>query len=350
MDSITQAVLGAAVGQAGFHKQLGRKALLWGALVGMAPDLDVLIRLPSDPFLNLIHHRGVTHSLWFGPLLGPIGGYLLWRFYGKVHELSSWIGLVIWALLTHPLLDVFTVYGTQLLAPFSTHRFSLSGVPVIDPIYTGILAMCLLFGLIRLKNKWITSSVAYLGLLVTTGYLFWGVQQNDVAIHMAEKQLKEDHVKPSQVRAYTTLFQLFLRRVVAHVDNQVWIGFASTWNPQSILWQKFDQPAESLCQPLAESREGKIMDWFTAHDYAYALSSTPQGDVLEMYDIRFGLPGSTILGPWGISASIDKTGKLNSNVEKLNKGIRASFGDVKLIFKAAFRGPDLIWQLGQNKE
>ncbi len=345
MDSITQAVLGAAVGQAGFHKSLGRKALLWGALIGMAPDLDVLIRSPSDPFLNLIHHRGVTHSLWFGPVFGPVIGYALWRFYSKIHPLSSWVGLGIWALLTHPLLDVFTVYGTQLLAPFSSHRFSFSGVSVIDPIYTGILSLCLVFGVIKWRQKYLASMMAYGGLLITSGYLFWGVQQNDTALLLAEKQLQEAHVKPSQIRAYTTLFQLFLRRIVAHVDNQVWIGFISTWKPETIIWKKVDQPSTSLSRPLEETREGKLMEWFTSHEYTYALSPQEQGHLLEMYDSRFGLPGSTLLGIWGIQAPLDSQGQLTGKVEKLNKGIRASFDDIKVIFKATFHHSDLIWNL-----
>jgi len=42
MDTATQALLGAAVGQAAFGHRLGRRALAWGAVGGLLPDLDVI--------------------------------------------------------------------------------------------------------------------------------------------------------------------------------------------------------------------------------------------------------------------------------------------------------------------
>ena len=42
MDTPTQALLGAVVGQACFSGKLGKRALWWGALGGAVPDLDVI--------------------------------------------------------------------------------------------------------------------------------------------------------------------------------------------------------------------------------------------------------------------------------------------------------------------
>ena len=44
MDSITQIVLGAAVGEVVAGKKMGGKAALWGAIAGTIPDLDVFAR------------------------------------------------------------------------------------------------------------------------------------------------------------------------------------------------------------------------------------------------------------------------------------------------------------------
>ena len=49
MDSLTQAALGAAVGQAVAGPRVGRRAAVWGALAGTIPDLDVV----AYPFLDL---------------------------------------------------------------------------------------------------------------------------------------------------------------------------------------------------------------------------------------------------------------------------------------------------------
>jgi len=45
MDSITQIVLGAAVGDAVLGKKIGNRAMVWGAIAGTIPDLDVLFLL-----------------------------------------------------------------------------------------------------------------------------------------------------------------------------------------------------------------------------------------------------------------------------------------------------------------
>ena len=44
---------------------------------------------------------------------------------------------MVWlCLVTHPLLDAFTVYGTQILLPFSDYPVGWSTLFIIDPLYT----------------------------------------------------------------------------------------------------------------------------------------------------------------------------------------------------------------------
>ena len=144
MDPLTHGLLGACVGQTLYGRSLGRPALVWGAVLGMAPDLDILAR-PADPLAEWIWHRGFTHALWFGPVVGGLVGYALWRWKGGA--LSAWLALAVMALLTHPLLDLFTSWGTQLLAPFSNRRFALDAVAIIDPAYSLVLAAGIALGL-----------------------------------------------------------------------------------------------------------------------------------------------------------------------------------------------------------
>jgi membrane-bound metal-dependent hydrolase YbcI (DUF457 family) len=130
MDSITQSLLGAVVAQAGFRRTLGGRAVVAGAVLGAVPDLDVVAGL-FGPYANWLHHRGVTHSIFFGPIAGPLFGWGLWCFFrwraprrgepetrSSPEQLRAWIWLSIFALFTHPLIDLFTSYGTQLLAPY----------------------------------------------------------------------------------------------------------------------------------------------------------------------------------------------------------------------------------------
>ena len=92
MDSITQAVLGAAMGEATTGKRLKNKALVWGAMAGTLPDLDVFSRLfVSHPVDGLIYHRGITHSIIFTLLAPLLFAYLAQKYYDKSwHKITWW--------------------------------------------------------------------------------------------------------------------------------------------------------------------------------------------------------------------------------------------------------------------
>ena len=65
MDSISQLTLGAAVGEVVLGRKVGNKAILWGAIGGTIPDLDVLSAAFMDTIDQLIIHRGFSHSIFF---------------------------------------------------------------------------------------------------------------------------------------------------------------------------------------------------------------------------------------------------------------------------------------------
>ncbi len=138
MDPMTQGVLGASVPQAISHKKHMVAATLFGAISGMSPDLDSLIRSDIDPLLHLEFHRQFSHSLFFIPIGSLICAlvfyYLLakrWEISFKLTYLFCFLGYA-----THGLLDSCTSYGTQLLWPFSSERFSWNTISIVDPLFT----------------------------------------------------------------------------------------------------------------------------------------------------------------------------------------------------------------------
>lgn len=137
MDSLTQGVLGAAIGEAILGEKMGNKGALVGAIVATIPDLDVILYLFYDQFEMLSIHRGFSHSIVFSTLGAFLIAFILSKikwFYNikfRIQLLFSWL-----ALFTHILLDTFTAYGTQLLLPFSDVRLGFDSINVVDPIYT----------------------------------------------------------------------------------------------------------------------------------------------------------------------------------------------------------------------
>jgi len=318
MDLITQITLGATVGQFGYSRQLGKRALVWGGVGGLIPDLDVVVKIMSNPYAEVLYHRGISHSLFFGPVVGSLLGYFLWCYYGREKDhLRTWIGLMIAALITHPLLDVMTVYGTQLLAPFSNHRFVFSAIPIIEPIYTIPLILCNLWGILWGHHRLAWNQViSGLILFLTTCYLFLGLSINEQATRFVEKQLHSEKVIPEKVNVYTTMFQLPLRRVVVHTQNEYWIGLVSMWSPSPIQWMKFPKVSEKLFQEFEKTDDFQIYDWFTNGDYAYI--AEPKGSLvnLKMTDLRYGFKDDSILGIWGLQMEVDQDGKILSQITK----------------------------------
>src|SRR5699024_5177561 len=130
-DSLTQIVLGAPVGEAVLGKKIGNKAMLYGAVAGTIPDLDVFVDSVTDMVSALEIHRGFTHSILFSLLLAPVFGWLVSR-YERHKNVRDWSWLFFWCLLTHPLLDAFTTWGTQLFWPLDI-RVAFKTIFVIDP-------------------------------------------------------------------------------------------------------------------------------------------------------------------------------------------------------------------------
>jgi len=261
MDPLTQGLLGASFGQALCGRSLGRHALVMGALVGMAPDLDVIANA-TGPLAEWTWHRSVTHSLWFGPVIGPLVGYGLWKWKGG--PLRAWILLAVMALLTHPLLDLFTTYGTQLLAPFSSRRFALDAVAIIDPAYSLLLAGGIVIGL---RAGLATSSsrrVAWAVLGLSSLYLALGLAVNERVEVLAREQLRAQGIEASRVAAYPTLLQLPYRRVVARRGDEVRVGWLSALRPRPIQWEGFTQAHGPLVEAARTTAEQAGNIWIDA--------------------------------------------------------------------------------------
>lgn len=198
MDSLSQAVLGAAIGEVVLGKKLGNKAMLWGALGGTIPDLDVITSPLLSEIDSLVFHRGLSHSIFFAVVGGGSFGWLIHRLYESSYyrnlvwvfqslfissipisigyfllgqdshkyyytaaalitafllyyfthkknaskpvenfdnpTLFKWSWMFFLAFLTHALLDCFTMYGTQIYLPFSDYRVAFSTIAVADPL------------------------------------------------------------------------------------------------------------------------------------------------------------------------------------------------------------------------
>lgn len=320
MDPVSQAALGAVVGQAAGHARLGYRAAVVGALAGAVPDIDVLFAVGGDYFDQLELHRGITHSLLFAPVAGPLAGLALWRWEKRRDSresanrarLLTWVAVITLALWSHPLLDLMTPYGTQLLLPFSNARFAINAMPIIDPVYTLLLLGGLLLAARGLRER--ARGAALVTLALSCSYLGYAWYLNGVAEREASRQLALQGIGDARVSAFPTLLQIHYRRVVARTDAEDRVGYLSLWQPCDIDWASAPREPLPAVDRFLGTREGRIFHWFTMGWIRYHVEELRDGLWLRATDLRYGFDTDPNRSIFSVSVGVNESGALRSGV------------------------------------
>jgi len=363
MDSFTQIVLGAACGEAVAGKKLGNRAMMWGAIGGTIPDLDVFAVFFTDDISSLAFHRGFMHSFLFAALapwllalltvwfykrdvhrrrsykavamgmwiifflmaaaginfipvmmgggisyytLLPtllLGGWFIWKLWRDywrrdlpIVELPyrSWIALFFWSIFTHPILDCFTSYGTQIWQPFNDLRVQWSTVSVVDPAATLPFALLLLIAAQFRKNAPKRMLFNWLGLGWFCWYLFiYTVGHKMTANRLFEQSMKTNNITYSRYYTNPTLF-----------NNIVWYGVAEGDTAYYYSMYGFNDPVQEFTKISTLPKNHGLLNHIPEDDRAYHFLrwfsngyynvTAQNGDTLHVNDLRFGLLGDTL--------------------------------------------------------
>ncbi len=283
MDSVTQIVLGATVAQSVAPKSLGRKAALWGAALGTFPDLDVLIPM-GNAVADFTYHRSFSHSLWLLTLITPLFMLLITRTHQLPVTQRKAVMLMVWlTLITHPLLDSFTTYGTQLFWPLTEWPVSISSIFIIDPGYTLPLLVCLVIGLTKIssssRRRWLAT-----GLSVSCLYLLASVGIK----HYVEAQfnLAAKHQGLDEYRIFTTPtpFNVLLWRGVLRVEDGYYETYHSLFDAKPSHEMTFFPSADAQLQPMKDDWSVQRLVWFTNGFYKVE----QRASALNITDLRMG--------------------------------------------------------------
>jgi len=345
LDSLTQIVLGAAVGETVAGRKLGNRALLWGGIGGTIPDLDIIANGFLTPLQALVTHRGFSHSILFA-IMGafvfgwlihamykspyhrhiafvswfalPAGvllffsrvfdaarfeiwsaalllfvlvgiGYILFRKYFKSEitspdvSLNTWRWLMFWTVVTHPILDCFTTYGTQLFQPFSDYRVAFNAIAVADPFYTVPFLLCVIAASYYRREREIRRKLVWTGLAVSSLYMTFCVfNKSRVNAHW-EKTLADESIVYERYMTSPSILSNFLWTLVAetkdgYVTGQYSIFDKSPTATEFIARNNTDHSI-NLDDPTIER-----LRWFS-DDYYSVIN---QGNGIQFNDLRFG--------------------------------------------------------------
>jgi inner membrane protein len=343
MDTITQMTLGAAVGEATLGRKVGNKAVLWGAVAGTIPDLDVLAGPFMDTVSRIAFHRGFTHSISFAILFAPLFGYLLYRLYrGREASWWDWTRLLFLAVVTHPILDNFTSYGTQFFWPFSDYRVAFSTIFVIDPFYTVpfLLTVIALMFYKRTSQKRVVLN--YLGIFVSSFYLMFTVVNK---LHVQDKfkvSLQNREISFSRIISSPSPFNNILWRGAAKGQDGYWEGYYSLFDKGDDIKFLYIPANTDLLKPLQTYPQIKKLQWITNDFYTISRNNGS----LYLNDMRYGR-----LNGWGkvegefvfsfrlVESNIQDSDKLkvyrNRPSIQIDRGMLLLFAD-RILGKAVF--------------
>lgn len=338
MDSLTQIVLGAAVGEVVLGRKVGNKAMLWGAIAGTLPDLDVYERFFFDSLTANELHRGITHSLLFSLGLAPIMGWLIKhrekgflifmltlilgypflandnlyvrigvaavyvllvffsirnRYDDSRAERRDWNKLVFWALVTHPLLDCHTTWGTQFLWPLP-YKLAWNNIFVVDPAYTIPFLVLVAVAMFFKRDSRIRQRLNWAGIFISSAYMVWTLGVKWHVHRIFTQNLKGQHIDYTRLTTHPTPFNSILWMGSADGEDHHYVGLYSLLDSDRII--HFDSIATH--HELIDSLQGEEVIKrlrFLSKDW-YAVKQE-KDDTLTFYDGRFGpfyIPGEPV--------------------------------------------------------
>lgn len=304
MDPVTQGVVGALASQATAKTQQLAKAAMIGAIAGMTPDLDVLIRSSTDPLLALEYHRQFTHSLFFIPIGGVLCALILHALLGRRWEMSfktTWL----WStagFATHALLDGCTSYGTLLLWPFSDQRFSWDMMSIIDPLFTLPLLIFVILASRRKARRYLV-----MGILWAISYFSIGYVQHERALIMAQQIAESRGHQATRLEVKPSFANLIVWKSIYEANGTFYVDAVKPGMGESRIWpggriNKLDI-ARDLPWLDRSSQQAKDIARFAWFSQGF-IALSPD-DPMKVVDMRYSLLPNEIRALWGITLSKD---------------------------------------------
>ncbi|WP_233898497.1 metal-dependent hydrolase [Tenacibaculum piscium] len=282
MDSLTQIILGAAVGEAVLGRKIGNRAMFYGAIAGTIPDLDVLASFFTDKVTALYIHRGFTHSIVFSVLFAPIFAWIVNR-YEKYKNFKNWTWLFFLAFVTHPILDAHTTWGTQLFWPFDI-RLAFKTIFVIDPLYTVPFLVFLIFAMTQKRVSKKRAFYNKLGLIISSSYLVLTFLLKWLAFNQFEKALENQNIEYSEIDTRPSPLNTILWSANVQTENAFLLANYSFLDTKPITFTKHLKN-HHLLGKLSKNETVKRMIFISEGWYTI----NKKEDELYFNDLRFGL-------------------------------------------------------------
>ncbi len=305
-----------------------------------------------DEVTALEMHRGISHSIFFSLIMAPIFGYLIKRFertflalffvammavfflgsdgtLGKVASIAvllcllfaayklkpnpqdftswDWTKLMFWGLITHPLLDAHTTWGTQLFWPLD-NRIAYKNIFVADPLYTIPFLVFLILAILQKRGSVKRRRYNNLGLTISSFYMAVTIAFKGIGYYNFIDSLEQQGIEYTEVKTRPTPFNSILWSANVDAGDAYYVGFYSLLDKgNDIDFIRFEKNHEALGVFAEEDKVKRLIKiskgWFIVKPIAE--------DKILYSDLRFGQTGDGKDEPFVFSYEIwfDDLGK-----------------------------------------
>lgn len=311
MDAITHIFLALVITEAGFRKSLGLGAIFFAIFCALLPDVDYVL-YSNQTLIGLSEQQGWTHSLILLTAISPaLAGvaWLIdrWKRQEKRGSYRTWIHLAFWSLISHPLLEVFTPRGTQILYPMTKQRYAIDAIGTIDLLYTLPLAFAAFLSLQTKSNRRASRWVSRFALLISTVYIGVSYGYSMYIIQKAKSQFLQIGFTPRQIRAIPPIFFSPIRRAIAidEKGNLMMATYSIFSSRPPISSQKIIEP-DPLIEQVLTSEQGERFFELTGNFVTVAKTK----DEIRLLDARYGFFTNPWESSFSVTVPIQPSGKL----------------------------------------
>lgn len=261
-----------------------RRTLFWVfVLSANLPDIDWVLRF-VDYFYYLVNHRGITHSLLFAPVLALLPAWLFFRFSRVKNFAALWTAAVA-GILVHICFDLVTSFGTMLFAPFSSQRYALDWMFIVDPVFTaGLLLVMILGRTWKSRSTWVARAGGFFVFL----YLLAEFVSHEIAINKVHQYIRREGITATHQSALPQPLSIFRWNGLVQTQGAVHQAFFSVFD-DSIAFTELRDSLDAYVAKVTELDEFKQYRVFARHPW---IQSFREGEkhIVELRDLQFSVP------------------------------------------------------------
>jgi inner membrane protein len=291
MDNLTHGLTGALAAKIIDHSiklpdelEEHKRKIFWLLVIcANLPDFDVALDFFGDSIFSTQHHRGITHSLLFAPVLATLPAAVFYFLFKPKNFKALWLSSLT-GILLHIFFDLITPFGTQIFAPLSTSRYTLDWMFIVDPFFTGILALTMLAQKIAVKRR---KLFVIAGSALALLYLSVEMINHHLAYRRLREAISQQGITEARISALPQPLSIFRWKGLAQTDERVLLTFFSVpADADSLTFENHGNAQDAFVEKAMQTRAAK---WYMAFARHVWIQSTQRGDlhVVEFRDLQF---------------------------------------------------------------